>query len=211
MGLGFRLRRYAHLGRIMSAMLTAGIAMVGAYSTGHILTWQEFLVFMWLGFWFHSFGGVYNEYSDYKLDSMVPELKDKPMVSGDISFYQAMAFTMVTIFAGLLALAFFFPHTWAMVFWVLSYFAGGYYDAKGKYTPMMFEWALGFTFFFWALFGAAAVKPDFFDGITVNTIAVSVMIFMYAVYINWGNAMKDAPTDKNLNVPTRAVAWGYAF
>ncbi|GEM_PF-1911013 len=209
MALKERIRRYLQLGRIMSAMLTAGIAIIGAYSTGHVLTPAEFLAFMYLGFWFHAFGGAYNEISDYRLDSLVPELKDKPLVSGAITMHQAVAFVLLTIFAGLIGVAIFFPHRWAILMWSFSYIAAGYYDAKGKYTPMMFEFALGFTFFFWALFGAAAVNPDFFPSITINTIAVAVMIFMFAVYINWGNAMKDAPTDRNLNVPTRAVAWGY--
>ncbi|MCD6461713.1 MAG: UbiA prenyltransferase family protein [Thermoplasmata archaeon] len=206
---GERIRRYLQLGRIMSAMLTAGIAIIGAYSTGHVLSPTEFLVFMWLGFWFHAFGGAYNEISDYRLDSMVKELKDKPLVSGAINMTQAVGFTLLTVFAGILALALFYPSPWPIIMWVASYAAAGYYDGKGKYTPYMFELSLGLTFFFWAFFGAAAVNPSFPQGITINTIAVALVIFIFAVYINWGNAMKDAPTDRNLHVPTRAVAWGY--
>ncbi|MCK4718394.1 MAG: UbiA prenyltransferase family protein, partial [Thermoplasmata archaeon] len=146
---------------------------------------------------------------DYKLDSMVVELKDKPIVSGAVSMSQAIAFTLVTVFAGLIVLAFYFPYTWAIVFWSLSYIWAGHYDAKGKYTAYFFELSLGFTFFFWALFGAAAARPDFFGSLTMNTIAVALVIFCFAVYINWGNAMKDAPTDRKLRVPTRAVVWGY--
>ncbi len=203
------LKRYLQLGRVFSAMLTAGIAMVGAYSTGHILTFKEFAIFMWLGFWCHAFGGAYNEIVDFKLDSMVKELKDKPLVSGDLSMGQAFGFTLFTLFAGLLVAAYFFPYKWAILLWGISYICAAYYDAKGKYTPYMFELSLGFIFFFWALFGAAAVNPGFWNGITVNTISVALVIFTFAVYINWGNAMKDAPTDRRLKVPTRAVAWNY--
>jgi len=203
------IRNYMQLGRVFSAMLTAGIAIIGAYSTGHVLTPSEFMAFMWLGFWFHAFGGSYNELCDIELDSMVDELNKKPLVSGAVSKIQAMSFILMTVFLGALVLGFMFPNLFAILFWVLSYSTAAYYDARGKYTPYMFELSLGLCFLLWALFGALAVSENLHSSLTINTLAVSLVIFVFAVYINWGNAMKDAPTDRTLKVPTRAVVWGY--
>ena len=176
-----RVRRYAQLGRIFSAMLTAGIAIMGAYSTGYLLSPLEFLAFMWIGFWLHAFGGTYNEIVDFKLDSMVEELKDKPLVSGAISMTNAMNFSILSIFAGLVVVLLVFPSPWAVFMWTVSYAAAWYYDAKGKYTPYMFELSLGLLFFLWAFFGVAAVHPEFLPAITVNTLAIAGTIFMFAV------------------------------
>ncbi|RLF47503.1 MAG: hypothetical protein DRN20_05865 [Thermoplasmata archaeon] len=199
-----RVRTYLMLGRVMSAMLTAGIAVVGSCSSTTMPTLKDFIGFLILGFFFHAFGGAFNEICDYELDSLVPEISHKPLVSGKVTMKGAFAFVLLTIFAPLIALAYFFPKPMAIVFFALSYAMAAYYDYKGKYTPMAFELALGATFFLWAYFGAFATGRP-----TPLTAVVATFIFLFAVYINWGNAMKDVETDRMLKVPTRPVVWGY--
>jgi hypothetical protein len=40
-------------------------------------------------------------------------------------------------------------------------------------------------------------------------IVAALIIFIFEVFIQWGNAVKDVETDRLLKVPTRAVVWGY--
>jgi len=198
-------KRYFQLGRVFSAMLTAGIAIVGAYSTGYELTLVQFLAFMVMGFTGHAFGGTMNEIIDLELDSMVPELKDKPLVSGDISVNAAYAYALALLFTGYIVMGFVFPSWDAMLLFTISHIAAWYYAYRGKYAPYQFELSLGWLFGFWAIFGAVAVAHT----ITPWTLVTAGAIFVFAVFINYGNAMKDVETDRLLKVPTRAVAWRY--
>jgi len=198
-------RRYAQLGRIFSGMLTAGIAVVGAYSTGVAPTWIEFAAFLFIGVMAHAFGGALNEIYDYELDSLVPELQDKPLVSGDISLKKAWLFSIGLLVAGLVVSVLVFPAPLAVVMFLVSHVGAWYYAYAGKYTPMAFELSLGLLFFLWAIYGAICVAST----VTPMTFVVAGFIFFFAVFINWGNAVKDVHTDRKLKVPTRAVAWGY--
>ena len=80
-----RVKRYLELGRTFSAMLTAGAAILGAYSVGVAVQWWQILVFLAIGFFSHAFGCALNEICDYELDKKVPEIAHKPLVKGDIT------------------------------------------------------------------------------------------------------------------------------
>lgn len=207
-----RVKRYLELGRTFSGMLTAGAAILGAYSVGAEVYWWHILVFMAVGFFSHAFGCALNEICDYELDKKVPEISHKPLVKGDITMVQAFSFTLLCIFASYILVIWFFPYKSTLIFFTLANVFAAAYSLKGKYTPWAYDFTLGMGLFFYVLYGAAAVGGFHSIMEILNypmAIVAALIIFLFEVFIQWGNAVKDVETDKLLNVPTRAVAWGY--
>lgn len=208
-----RVKRYLELGRVFSAMLTAGAAILGAYSVGVEVQWWQILIFLAVGFFSHAFGCALNEICDYELDKKVPEISHKPLVKGDITMVQAYSFTLFCIFASYALVIWFFPYRTTLIFFTLANIFAAAYSLKGKYTPWAYDFTLGTGLFFYVLYGASAVGE--FNSIrdTLNypmAIVAAIIIFLFEVFIQWGNAVKDVETDRLLKVPTRAVVWGYS-
>ncbi len=209
-----RIKRYFELGRVFSAMLTAGAAILGAYAVGIEVQWWQILLFCAVGFFSHAFGCALNEICDYELDKKVPEISHKPLVKGDITLVQAFSFTLFCIFASYVLVIWFFPKGTTLIFFTLANVFAAAYSLKGKYTPWAYDVTLALGLFFYVLYGAAAVGE--FESIREilvypMVIVAAVIIFLFEVFIQWGNAVKDVETDRLLNVPTRAVVWGYSL
>lgn len=187
-------------------MFTAGIIMLGAFSATGQVTALDILIFCILGFFTHIYGCVINEFCDMELDSTVAEIQHKPLVKGDITPREAKAYLLLTIMATFLITALFYPGQWVFVYLILSYIFGGFYSVKGKYTAYTYDFSLGIGFFFLVLFGAATVGQ-----VTPLTYVIAFAIFMFEVFLQWGNAMKDVDTDRKYGVPSRAVAWGFSM
>ncbi|UCE36922.1 MAG: UbiA prenyltransferase family protein [Thermoplasmata archaeon] len=207
-----RVKRYFELGRVFSAMLTAGAAILGAYSVGVVVHWWQIVVFCAVGFFSHAFGCALNEICDYELDKKVPEISHKPLVKGDISLVQGFSFTLFCIFVSYVLVIWFFPNRTTLIFFTLANVFAAAYSLKGKYTPWAYDVTLAIGLFFYVLYGASAVGE--FGGIRETllypmAIVAAIIIFLFEVFIQWGNAVKDVETDRLLNVPTRAVVWGY--
>jgi 4-hydroxybenzoate polyprenyltransferase len=208
----YRVKRYFELGRVFSAMLTAGAAILGAYSVGIPVEWWQILVFCAVGFFSHAFGCALNEICDYELDKKVPEISHKPLIKGDITMVQAFSFVLTCIFASYILVIWFFPHMPTLIFFTLANIFAAAYSLKAKYTPWAYDFTLGTGLFFYTLFGASAI-----GGFTLlrdvlfhpMAIVAALIIFLFEVFIQWGNAVKDVETDRLLKVPTRAVVWGY--
>jgi 4-hydroxybenzoate polyprenyltransferase len=207
-----RIKRYFELGRVFSAMLTAGAAILGAYSVGVVVEWWQILVFLAIGFFSHAFGCAINEICDYELDKKVPEISHKPLIKGDITMVQAFSFTLFCIFAGYILVIWFFPSMPTLMFFTLANIFAAAYSLKGKYTPWAYDFTLAIGLFFYTLYGAAAVGGFPLLREILNfpmAIVAATIILLFEVFIQWGNAVKDVETDRLLKVPTRAVVWGY--
>jgi 4-hydroxybenzoate polyprenyltransferase len=207
-----RVKRYFELGRVFSAMLTAGAAILGAYAVGVVVEWWQILVFMAVGFFSHAFGCALNELCDYELDKKVPEISHKPLIVGDITMNQGFSFTLFCIFVSYALVIWFFPFMPALMFFTLANIFAAAYSVWGKYRPWAYDFTLGTGLLFYTLFGAAAVggfglMMDVF--LHPMVIVAALIIFLFEVFIQWGNAVKDVETDRLLKVPTRAVVWGY--
>ena len=207
-----RVKRYFELGRVFSAMLTAGAAILGAYSVGVVIEWWQILIFLTVGFFSHAFGCAINEICDYELDSKVPEISHKPLIKGDISMVQGFSFTLFCLFASYALVIWFFPNRTTLIFFTLANIFAAAYSIKGKYTPWAYDVTLALGLFFYVLYGASAVGD--FGSIRETliypmAIVAAFIIFLFEVFIQWGNAVKDVETDRLLKVPTRAVVWGY--
>lgn len=194
-------------------MLTAGAAILGAYSVGVLVQWWQIFVFLAVGFFSHAFGCALNELCDYELDKKVPEISHKPLIKGDITMVQAYSFTLLCIFASYALVIWFFPQRTTLIYFTLANIFAAAYSVKGKYTPWAYDFTLGTGLFFYVLFGASAVGE--FNTIMETlvypmAIVAAMIIFLFEVFIQWGNAVKDVETDRLLKVPTRAVVWGYS-
>ncbi len=208
-----RVKRYFELGRVFSAMLTAGAAILGAYSVGVVVEWWQIIVFLAVGFFSHAFGCALNEICDYELDKKVPEISHKPLVKGDITMVQAFSFTLFCLFVSYGFVIWFFPHMPTLIFFTMANIFAAAYDLKGKYVPWAYDLTLAIGLFFYVLFGAAAVGELSLLRDILNypmVIVAAIIILLFEVFIQWGNAVKDVETDRLLKVPTRAVVWGYS-
>jgi 4-hydroxybenzoate polyprenyltransferase len=99
-----------------------------------------------------------------------------------------------------------------LIFFTFANIFATAYSLKGKYTPWAYDVTLALGLFFYVLYGASAVGE--FASIRETllyplTIVAAVIIFLFEVFIQWGNAVKDVETDRLLKVPTRAVVWSY--
>jgi 4-hydroxybenzoate polyprenyltransferase len=207
-----RVKRYLELGRTFSGMLTAGAAILGAYSIGIEVHWWQILVFLAVGFFSHAFGCALNEICDYELDKKVPEISHKPLIKGDITMVQAFSFTLFCLIVGYMLIIWFFPYRITLMYFTLANVFAAAYSLKGKYVPWAYDFTLGTGLFFYVLFGASAVGGflTFRDTLLYPmAIVAALIIFLFEVFIQWGNAVKDVETDRLLKVPTRAVVWGY--
>jgi 4-hydroxybenzoate polyprenyltransferase len=194
-------------------MLTAGAAILGAYSIGVIVQWWQILVFLAVGFFSHAFGCALNELCDYELDKKVPEISHKPLIKGDITLNQGYSFTLFCLIASYALVIWFFPQRTTLIYFTLANIFAAAYSVKGKYTPWAYDFTLGTGLFFYVLFGASAVGE--FNSVMETlvypmAIVAALIIFLFEVFIQWGNAVKDVETDRLLKVPTRAVVWGYS-
>jgi len=195
-------------------MLTAGAAILGAYSIGVEVQWWQIIVFMAVGFFSHAFGCALNELCDYELDKKVPEISHKPLVKGDITMVQAASFILFCILASYTIVIWFFPNRTTLIFFTLANIFAAAYSLKGKYTPWAYDFTLACGLFFYVLYGAAAVGEFSNLRETLNypmVMVAALIIFFFEVFVQWGNAVKDVETDRLLNVPTRAVVWGYTL
>ena len=212
MGLFTTIRTYLQLGRVFSAMLTAGAAILGALLSGIQPTGIQFLALGAIGFFSHAFGCSLNEICDLNLDRTVPEITNKPLVSGEITLVQAYTFSLGSLFASLLLVVLVFPYRLALAFFILANVMVAIYDIKGKYTIGLYDTSLASGFLFYTLFGAAAVGAYYNLGEFLAhplILFAAGAIFLFEVLFQWVNAMKDVDTDRKFNVPTSAVRWGY--
>ena len=96
------IREYLKLARSFNAVLTGVSPVMGAIAMEQYNLITLFLLFL-IGFFGHTFGFVFNDIIDYKIDKTSSEISDRPLISGTISIKKAWIFAIISI-----ALAFIF-------------------------------------------------------------------------------------------------------
>lgn len=93
-----KLREYLKLARSFNAVLTGISPVLGAIAMQHFDVIDLILLFL-VGFLGHTFGFVFNDIMDYKIDKTSKEISDRPLLSGTISIKNAWIFASITFFS----------------------------------------------------------------------------------------------------------------
>jgi len=157
------------------------------------------------------YGFVLNDYADVKLDSLIPELKDKPLVKGAIARKDAVA---VCVFS--MILAFFFTFLlWkgetltnhrlaALGCLVVAGLLGSVYNLYGKKiiaSDFLVSTSMSLVFLFGAL--------SFSDDIGILSWAIFFLTFNQTLHMNAvEGGLKDADHDYLMGVTNIALRWG---
>jgi 4-hydroxybenzoate polyprenyltransferase len=91
-----KFREYLKLARSFNAVLTGISPVLGAIAMGHFNVLDLFLLLL-VGFLGHTFGFVFNDIIDYKIDKTSKEISDRPLLSGTITIKNAWIFALLTI------------------------------------------------------------------------------------------------------------------
>lgn len=140
------------------------------------LSLSEFLYFLCLFFTgsviMRSAGCVINDLADYKFDKQVARTKDRPIASGEVKKFQAIAISSLLCILGLIILLQF--HFLAICVGIVAMLLVLIYPFAKRFTNYP-QLILGFTFNIGVLIGALALT---------NQIALAD-IFLYFGYIIW--------------------------
>jgi len=181
----------------------------GAISVG-VYDFYKLLILFVIGCFSAIFGFVLNDYADVELDSLIPELGKKPLVSGVIERKNAVA---IAIISALLPFFFIFL-LWkgeildemrfaAIVSLVLAGLLGTFYDIYGKrIAGSDFAVALSMSLVF--LFGALALGYP-----TLLTWIIFILTFNQTLHMNAvEGGIKDADHDFLMGVKNIALSSG---
>lgn len=181
----------------------------GALSVGVTDLYSLSILFV-IGVFTALFGFVLNDYADVELDGLVPELKGKPLVSGDIHKKNAVAICIISILLTFLFVFLLWRRTTldelkfaAFLSIFLAGFLGTIYDLYGKkIVGSDFLVAISMAFVF--LFGALSFKCP-----TLLTWVIFLLTFNQTLYMNAvSGGIKDSDHDFKMGVKNIALSSG---
>ena len=181
----------------------------GALTVGVTDAWSLLVLFL-IGCMVAIYGFVLNDYADVKLDGLIPELRDKPLVSGAISRTSAVMICFVTMILAFFLAALLWQGTVltdrklaALFMYAVAWGLGTVYNLYGKKiagSDLFVALAMAVTF----LFGALAL-----DEPTLLTWVVFVLTFNQTLHMNAvEGGIKDADHDPLMGVNNLARVAG---
>jgi 4-hydroxybenzoate polyprenyltransferase len=202
-------REYLKLARSFNAVLTGISPVMGAIAMEQYNIVTLLILFL-IGFFGHTFGFVFNDIIDYKLDKTSKEITDRPLISGTISLKNAWIFAsfcivLAFVIAGLFAFnsANYFP----IIILSASAFCIILYDLISKKLPFM-DIFVALGIFFFILYGASTQVNSLSD-ITILAWIVcilgSIQVFFMQVV---AGGLKDIENDYKSGAKTAAVTLG---
>lgn len=203
------IREYLKLSRSFNAVLTGISPVMGAIAMQQYNILTLFILFL-IGFFGHTFGFVFNDIIDYKIDKTSKEISDRPLISGTISLKNAWIFAFICIIlafiiAGLLSYitSIYYP----LLILAISAFCIILYDLISKKLPFM-DIFVALGIFFFILYGASTQVQNFSD-ITLLAWIVCILgsiqvLFMQIV----AGGLKDIENDYKSGANTGAVKLG---
>jgi len=203
------IREYLKLARSFNAVLTGISPVMGAIAMQefHLLT---LLVLFIIGFLGHTFGFVFNDIIDYRIDKSSKEISDRPLISGTITLKNAWIFAIIciiTAFIIALILAFNTNNFYPILVLAISAFFIILYDLISKKLPFM-DIFVAMGIFFFIFYGASTVTKNINE---ITTIAWLVCIlgsiqvlFMQII----AGGMKDIKNDYKKGAKTGAIKLG---
>lgn len=202
-------REYLKLARSFNAVLTGISPVMGAIAMKQYDIIILLILFL-IGFLGHTFGFVFNDIIDFKIDKTSKEISDRPLISGTISLKKAWIFAILCILLAFTIawyLAFITSIYYPLIILAISAFSIFLYDLISKKLPFM-DIFVALGIFFFILYGAST-QADNFSGITLLAWIVCVLgsiqvLFMQIV----AGGLKDIENDYKSGAKTAAVTLG---
>ena len=206
------IREYLKLARSFNAVLTGVSPVMGAIAMEQYNMLYLFLLFL-VGFLGHTFGFVFNDIVDYKIDKYSKEISDRPLISGTISVKKAWIFAITSMVAAFLIAAYisvttnsFFP----LLVLVISSFFIVLYDLTSKkypFTDILVAIGIFFLILYGAFYGGNPVKSIYEISELAWIVCVLGSIQVLFMQIVAGG-MKDIENDFKKGAKTLAVKMG---
>jgi 4-hydroxybenzoate polyprenyltransferase len=206
------IREYLKLSRSFNAVLTGVSPVMGAIAMEQYNIVTLFLLFL-VGFLGHTFGFVFNDIIDYKIDKSSEEISDRPLISGTISIKKAWIFaiaSMIAAFIIALYIAIINQNFFPVLILAVSAFFIALYDLISKKYPFM-DVFVSFGVFFLILYGAFYGKTSVKSIYDISKLAWTVcvlgsiqVLFMQTV----AGGMKDIENDFTKGAKTSAIKMG---
>ena len=206
------IREYLKLSRSFNAVLTGVSPVMGAIAMEQYNIVTLFLLFL-VGFLGHTFGFVFNDIIDYKIDKSSEEISDRPLISGTISIKKAWIFaiaSMIVAFIIALYIAIINQNFFPVLILAVSAFFIALYDLISKKYPFM-DVFVSFGVFFLILYGACYGKTSVKSIYDISKLAWTVcvlgsiqVLFMQTV----AGGMKDIENDFMKGAKTSAIKMG---
>ena len=203
MNLKNRILGYLQLSRLQTAATTALTPVIGGLIMGQHDIFLLFILFI-IGFLYHVYGFVLNEYIDIDVDKKSKDLNKKPLISGIVPKNHALFIAFSSCISAFILTIYFFTDIFPLLFLIFSIILGSIYDFYGKKIPGL-DFVLGFSFFFICLMGASTISNDF-------TIVTYIVCSIYFIHISFNNSieggLKDVDHDYLASAKTLATVLG---
>jgi len=204
-----KFREYLKLARSFNAVLTGVSPVLGAIAMEHFNVIDLFLLFL-VGFLGHTFGFVFNDIIDYKIDETSKEISDRPLISGTISVKKAWIFAIITLILAFL-IAFYISYKnqnyFSIIFLIISAAFIIFYDLTSKKLPGM-DIFVALGVFFLILYGTTISINSLYEVRQLAWIVCILgsiqVIFMQLI----AGGLKDIENDYIRGVKTIAIKIG---
>lgn len=206
------IREYLKLARSFNAVLTGISPVMGAIAMEQYNIFYLFLLFL-VGFLGHTFGFVFNDIVDYKIDKGSKEISDRPLVSGTISIKKAWMFAFISMASAFIIAVYISFNTnsyFPILILIISSFFIILYDLTSKKFPFT-DILVAIGIFFLILYGAFYGDNPISRFSQISSLAWIVCIlgsiqvlFMQIV----AGGMKDIENDFKKGAKTLAVTMG---
>jgi len=203
------IKEYLKLARSFNAVLTGISPVMGAIAMKQYDIFTLFMLFL-VGFFGHTFGFVFNDIIDYRIDKTSKEISDRPLISGTISLKKAWVFAIVSmIIAFLIALflAYEAQNYFPVVLLAISAFFITFYDLISKKLIGM-DVFVATGVFFLVLYGAMTTVDSVYQ-ITLLAWIVCILGSIQVLYMQFiAGSLKDIENDYNSGAKTIAIKLG---
>lgn len=203
------IREYLKLARSFNAVLTGISPVMGAIAMQQYNILILLILFL-IGFFGHTFGFVFNDIIDYKIDKTSKEISDRPLISGTISLKNAWIFALFCILLAFfiaVGLSYISSNYFPLIILAASASCIILYDLISKKFPFM-DILVALGIFFFILYGASTQVQQLSD-ITLLAWFVCILgsiqvLFMQIV----AGGLKDIENDYQSGANTAAVKLG---
>ncbi|MBS3748500.1 MAG: UbiA family prenyltransferase [Candidatus Thermoplasmatota archaeon] len=203
------IREYLKLARSFNAVLTGISPVMGAIAMQQYNILILLILFL-IGFFGHTFGFVFNDIIDYKIDKTSKEISDRPLISGTISLKNAWIFALFCILLAFfiaVGLSYISSNYFPLIILAASASCIILYDLISKKFPFM-DILVALGIFFFILYGASTQVQHLSD-ITLLAWFVCILgsiqvLFMQIV----AGGLKDIENDYQSGANTAAVKLG---
>ena len=197
-----KFRAFMDVGRVQGVGVTAAIAILGSLTASAGPGLVDLFWLVVISIFAHMGGAALNELWDRRLDSAVPELARKPLVSGAVSTSEAKVLIAVATPLSLVLAAIIFGIP-AFIAILIATLWMHWYCTAGKRTFIVNDFSQCVGFGAYALFGTLSVGSP-----TMLTWPLVGVVATLNLFAQWGNSLKDADYDRRFGIPSLAVRTG---